>query len=485
MRKRFEVQYELGTDRIEDVEMPKKSRDELPAVLRGLQEVYRNPELNQKIFEILERSIPVTNIGRPGMYLWEILVLGVVRLTLDANYDRLEHIANYDNLVRGIMGVSTFGSNKQYSLQSIKDNINLITTDMIDEINTEVVLYGYRIKKKDVVLNLRVDSYPLCSNVHFPTDINLLWDAARKCIDYVCKLKCDTAISGWRKHKSILKQIKYSYRRLCRVSAGGGKNKADRVQTVTHEYLSRVDQLINKLAQSRIDFEQVSRYSQLKSFYLEKLNYFEEMLVKHRDLVHRRLILGETIPHEEKMFSLFEPHTEWIKKGKSGNRVDLGLNVVVVTDQYNNILDKRILEKEHEVNVALPLIQDVIDTYPVLVDSSSFDKGFWSVDNFSGLSQILQKVIMPKKGKLNQVEFEREHEKEFQLLRNRHSAVESDINCLEHHGLDRCPDRGIINFKKYVSLGVLSYNLHKLGNRMLESDRKKLEKRKRKIFKAA
>ena len=94
--------------------------------------------------------------------------------------------------------MSTFGSNKQYSLQSIKDNINLITTDMIDEINTEVVLYGYRIKKKDVVLNLRVDSYPLCSNVHFPTDINLLWDAARKCIDYVCKLICDTAISGWR-----------------------------------------------------------------------------------------------------------------------------------------------------------------------------------------------------------------------------------------------------------------------------------------------
>jgi hypothetical protein len=55
-------------------------------------------------------------------------------------------------------------------------------------------------------------------------------------------------------------------------------------------------------------------------------------------------------------------------------------------------------------------------------------------------------------------------------LRKYHSAVESDINCLEHHGLNKCPDKGIINFRKYTALGVLAHSLHKLGNILLERD---------------
>ena len=76
-------------------------------------------------------------------------------------------------------------------------------------------------------------------------------------------------------------------------------------------------------------------------------------------------------------------------------------------------------------------------------------------------------VIMPKKGKRNLKEQEEERGKKFKKLRNEHSAVESDINCLEHHGLDRCPDKGLANYKRYVALGVLTYNLHKIGNALL------------------
>ena len=50
-----------------------------------------------------------------------------------------------------------------------------------------------------------------------------------------------------------------------------------------------------------------------------------------------------------------------------------------------------------------------------------------------------------------------------QTLRRKHSAVESNINALEHHALDRCPDRGIDNFKKYVSQSVLAHNIHQIG----------------------
>ena len=74
---------------------------------------------------------------------------------------------------------------------------------------------------------------------------------------------------------------------------------------------------------------------------------------------------------------------------------------------------------------------------------------------------------MPKRGKRNSQEQAREHQPSFVALRRKHSAIESDINCLEHHGLDRCPDKGLPGFKRYVGFGVLAYNLHKIGQRLL------------------
>mgnify|MGYP007059484285 CR=1 FL=1 len=62
--------------------------------------------------------------------------------------------------------------------------------------------------------------------------------------------------------------------------------------------------------------------------------------------------------------------------------------------------------------------------------------------------------------------------KHIDLLRRQHVSVESAINALEHHGLNRCPDRGIAHFKNYTAVGVLAYNLHQLGNILLEQDRK-------------
>ena len=107
MRRRFNVQIELGQTPIENISIPLNSRDELPPILAGLQWVFKTPEINEQIFALLERQIvgDKQETGRPGMDLWHILVLGVVRLGLGCDYDRLEHVANHDSLVRQIMGL--------------------------------------------------------------------------------------------------------------------------------------------------------------------------------------------------------------------------------------------------------------------------------------------------------------------------------------------------------------------------------------------
>ena len=86
------------------------------------------------------------------------------------------------------------------------------------------------------------------------------------------------------------------------------------------------------------------------------------------------------------------------------------------------------------------------------------------------LAQFVENLIMPKKGKRNAIETEEETAKSFKLWRNRHSAVESIINELERCGLDRCPDKGYKNFKRYIAFGVTAYNLRRIGKQLLAQD---------------
>ncbi|MBA7550510.1 hypothetical protein ES705_43027 [subsurface metagenome] len=82
---------------------------------------------------------------------------------------------------------------------------------------------------------------------------------------------------------------------------------------------------------------------------------------------------------------------------------------------------------------------------------------------------------MPKKGKCNKLEQEEEGQRYFKLLRNKHSAVESNINELECRGLDRCPDRGYPNYKRYIGLAVAAYNLRRIGQELIAIQRRTMQ----------
>jgi len=85
-------------------------------------------------------------------------------------------------------------------------------------------------------------------------------------------------------------------------------------------------------------------------------------------------------------------------------------------------------------------------------------------------------VVLPKRGRHNKEDKERESSKSFKQLRRAHSAVESNINMLEHHGLNRCVDKGLPGYKRNVGLSVLAYNLHIIGNHLIEQQTRKEEK---------
>lgn len=491
MRKRFEQQMELGVKPIAETPVRLKSRDDIPALIQSLVLIYTTPSYNEKIFAILEQVIVKGKkpTGRPGMDLWQIFVLAQFRLALGIDYDRLDELVSSHSGLRQLLGIENnadFSSDNfiDFGYDRIVDNLRLLDDHSLQQINDVIVAFGHSkvFKKKEAAaLFVKSDSYVVESNVHFPTDYNLLWDCARKALDTIEKIKerCPN-LSSWRKAKDWKRELKNGCRALGKACACGGKNKEQRVQRTTGDYLNKARVLSKKLHTTSVPLVADDMPTLILGLELER---FTELLDKHIDLVDRRLLQQEQIPHGEKMFSIFEQYTEWINKGKSRPNVELGKKVSITTDQYGMIIDHRVMENEADSQIVMQTAEELLPKYKI--QNWSFDKGYYHKDNKDYLKKKVNQVIMPKKGKRTKAETIEETTASYKTLKNKHSAVESNINELEHCGLNRCPDKGYEAFKRYISIGITAYNLKRIGRELIQQERKRLKKQKKSVYKTA
>ncbi len=330
----------------------------------------------------------------------------------------------------------------------------------------------------------RCDSFVVETDVHFPTDITLLFDAVRKVVTLTAQLCLDNGIPGWRKWNYNIKKFKKLCRQIQKLKRSTSKSEEKKAERDTQiikahgNYIGEVGYSLDVAADSLDKIRGIvgCDMSQIAEF--EPIEYYMEQAYTLVAQIHRRVLLGESIPHEEKIFSIFEEHTEWISKGKAGVPQELGLRVCILEDQHGFLLEHRVMEKETDDQVCVPVVQNAKGKFSNL-ESCSFDKGFYSPANREALKKILSLSILPKKGKLSLKDKELECSDEFARGRKQHSAVESAINALENHGLDRCRDHGITGFKRYVGFAVLSRNIHILGDILHKKRLKELKRRER------
>ena len=143
--------WQSGASSITDVELDLASRDDIPQLLLGLQYLYMTPALREQVLQILDEMIPEEidrNTGRPGMGLWRILVMGVLRLNLNWDYDRLCEMVNQHRTIRQMLGHGIEDDGEKYHVQTLKDNVSLLTPEISDRINQVVVQAGHQLKKK-------------------------------------------------------------------------------------------------------------------------------------------------------------------------------------------------------------------------------------------------------------------------------------------------------------------------------------------------
>jgi hypothetical protein len=484
MRKVIENQLKIGQSDIPNIQIDINCRDEIPQLLLGLQFLYSKKQVRHEVFQILKKITPKdvdVDKGRPGMDLWKILVLGTLRLNCNWDYDKVHDIANEHNKVREFLGHTIHEPNERYGLQTIKDNVSLLTPELLDEINQLVVKAGHElVRKKDekAALKGRCDSFVLETDVHYPTDINLLLDAIRKIVFLIGYLCDDLGVTEWRQYKHIFKKIKKQFNFVRRLKHSSSKNEQKKVQKeqlivdAHRQYVDMVEAYVLRAKESIAILNAMGICSVARIMMIEMYIAHAERQI---DQIRRRVVGGEKIPHNKKVFSIFEEHSEWISKGKGGVPQELGLGVCILEDQYGFILHHHVMEKQKDVDIALPMVVDAKHKFSYL-SSCSFDKGFYSPANRLKLHDILYDVVLPKKGKLSKAEKQIEYSEEFIAARRKHASVESAINALENHGLDRCRDHGIKGFKRYVALAVLARNIQLIGAKIRQ---KSLERQRR------
>ena len=487
MRKVIDLQMEIWKKDIANIEFDLQSRDEIPKLLMGLQHIYRTAPIRKKVFEVLKQIVPKKSYetGRPGMDLWKILVLGTLRLNCNWDYDKVHEMANNHCKLRDMLGHSKTDFDSQYALQTIRDNVALLTPAILDEINQIVVKAGHSIisPNKDPQLRGSCDSFVVETDVHYPTDTNLLFDAMRKMISLIAIICSEIGITAWRQsHHNILKvkRLLRGIQKLKRSTSKDEAKKQKRDQFIVAEHQNYIDvcqSLLLKAKETIRILRELGILSVAQDLRLSTVEEYIRHAERQIDQIHRRVVLGEKIAHEEKVFSIFESHTEWISKGKAGVPQELGLGVCVHKDQYGFILHHRVMQQQTDDKVAVVMIQETKERFENLA-GCSFDRGFYSPDNKSRLTNILDYIILPKKGRLSAKDKQIEHSEEFIETRRKHSAVESSINALENHGLDRCLDHGLHGFERYVALSVLARNLQILGHLLQQKELKKQKRRK-------
>lgn len=468
-------QLNLGQTYIGDIKINLDSRDDIPRILLGLQSVYQDKQARQDIASVLASvlSDKQINTGRQGMDMWRVFVLGVMRLNLDCDYDRLQELANEHRTLRQMLGHGFLDENKRYALQTIKDNVDLLTEEVLGQLNIIMINHGHRLlNATDKPLLARCDSFVVERNVHFPTDIGLLFDALGKAINLTAQA-CDRLnLSDWRQSDYNIRQLKKALRKAQQSKKG---KKQDHITQAHQAYLDQAQLYLNKLSQTLKKLDEFSRCS-IVPYIDHSTRQFQQ--------TYDRVIEHKTIESSQKVYSIFEPDTEWVNKGKAGNKIELGIKVAIMEDQHQFILHHRVMRQEQDADITVDIIKDTQINFPQL-QGCSFDKGFYSAINLTEAKKLIDKVVMPKKGKLNQLEKIQESDSEFVKTRHQHSAVESAINCLEQHGLDRCPDKGKEGFDCYVALAVLSRNVQRIGEIVQKKRRKQEVRKKRKLSKAA
>jgi hypothetical protein len=429
MRQAFSSQLRFDCVHILNVMLHLNCRDEIIPILAALQFIYSQPELRDAIMKLIPQDVNPDSRqdgGRPGMDYWQILVLAAVRLGCNLDYDKLQDLAENHRNLRQIMGIGDWDTAGEFNWRRIRDNVCAVRVETLDQINRLVVQAGHRLFPQ-AVEKVRVDSFVEETNIHYPTESSLIFDGMRVIIGICVKLSIPFLLAGWRQHEHLLKKFQSIARQIERISSRKGPGYQKRLKKQYQKLLQRAEEVIGR-AKALMAELSLRPLGPAELSQLESLRHFIQLTEQVCDTARRRVLQGEKVPNAEKIFSLFEPHTQLYKRGKAGEPVQFGRLVLVYEDAAGFILHWKVVPRDvNEKDVVVEQSRLVQEQNGGRIKEMSFDMGFHTPENQIELAKIVPDPCVPKPGVKQAAEQQAAASVKFHQARKRHPGIESAI----------------------------------------------------------
>ena len=479
MRVPFAEQGRLDCPPIEAVVLNVNCRDEIIPILRALQHVYSQPQLRRAILDWVGKDVnrdSRADCGREGMDYWTILVLAAVRLGCNYDYDKLQDLAEQHRTLRQMMNIGDWQAEEDFSWRWIRDNVCLLRPSTLEKINHLLVAAGHKVAPKAVEA-VRGDTFVVETNVHYPTESTLIEDGLRQVVTLAAKLAKARGLPGWRQHEHLLRKVKQAVRHIGRASRAKNQG-ADRLKPGYERLLALAEDLLQRARALLTTLHFRARDPGIDWLgeglpgLRAELWHFLQLTEKVCGTARRRVLLGESVPNEEKIFSIFEPHTELIKRGKQPNPIQYGHNVLVIEDAVGFICHYEVLANGVlDQAVVVPAMTALQERVGGKIKRASFDRAFHTPENQERLAKIVKHPCIPMKGPNLGRKQQEEASMAFRQARQSHPGIESAIGALEAgNGQERCRDKSKLGYERYVGLGILGRNLQVLGKLLLAQD---------------
>lgn len=321
--------------------------------------------------------------------------------------------------------------------------------------------------KEDLITGerLRLDTTAVETNIHWPTDSSLLWDTYRvlaRLVEQVRELA--PLIVG--NQRLLTRKAKRVQQKISRKAA----NKERSPRAIKSLYIKLIglvedicewtDNILKALDGSK---KSSSTFDQATVEYVQlQMRHYRGLGERVVDQARRRVLNQEQVPNHEKIFSIFEPHTELLKRGKAGQPIEFGHMIQIQQVESKFITDYQVFEtKPVEYELIEPAMESHKKLFGHYPDQLATDKGYYrNMEHIKQLEQQIEVVSIAKKGKRTEEQTQRENDPLFRHAQRFRAGVEGTISFLKRVlGLVRCYSKGWKHYAATVGATVVAHNL--------------------------
>lgn len=446
----------------------------LEPILQTISEfIDQHGHLIDKVRRDLNRGLRNPETGRNGLTAPQVLRSFVLQRVKNWNYRELrERIADGYTLRR----FARFYSKRVPKHDAFNRAFNRLTPTTLEEINELVVksavALGLENGKK-----LRVDTTVVETDIHHPTDSTLLWDTVRVVTRLVGNLDnlLPHGVQGFTNRNRSAR------RRMQEIMRMTPKDRHHRLVPKYRELIRTTEQVVKNAREVLKKTERVSSIDLMTEIAIkavrDQIDHYCGLGDRVMDQARRRVLNGEQVPNQEKIFSIFETHTDLIMRGKILKPVEFGHKVYIAESAQGLITQYRVLDgnptDDAHVESSLKRHQETFGDAPSVY---SADRGFFSQDNIEKCKDAgVELVCIPQRGG-RKTPAQEAHEKSptFKSGQRFRAGIEGRISVLfRGRGMKRCLAEGRERFELLVGAAVLANNLMVIARLLIEKQKRR------------